>query len=131
MQPPIAAAVIVKDDRVLLVQRREPGPILWALPGGEIEPGELPERAAVRETLKETGLTVAAGRLLGIRVHPLTERHMAYIACDVLAGTAHVAAEDELPAVRWVTLAQIPEYVPDGLYPPVQAYLDETLGQRS
>jgi 8-oxo-dGTP pyrophosphatase MutT (NUDIX family) len=29
-----------------------------ALPGGKIEPGELPEAAAIREVMEETGITV-------------------------------------------------------------------------
>lgn len=47
----------------------ERGTALLQFPAGEIEPGEESEDAAVRETQEETGLTVAAVRLLGERVH--------------------------------------------------------------
>jgi 8-oxo-dGTP diphosphatase len=126
--PPLSMAVIVSDGRLLMIRRRQrEGELLWALPGGAIEPGETPEDAAVRETAEETGLVVTAARALGERVHPKTGRAMAYVACDVLQGEARVADDDELDAVAWVTLDEIPEYVPYGLYEPVQEYLEGRL----
>ena len=57
----VAVSVIAGQGRVLLVHRRaDDGAPPWALPGGKVEPGESAEDAAVRETLEETGMTVAA-----------------------------------------------------------------------
>jgi 8-oxo-dGTP diphosphatase len=67
-------------------------------------------------------------KVLGERVHPKTHRTMSYTACEVLQGEAKVADADELDAVAWVTLDEIPQYVPYGLFEPVQEYLDEALG---
>lgn len=36
----------------------------WDIPGGEVEPGELPEDAAAREAKEELGAVVPVGRLL-------------------------------------------------------------------
>lgn len=128
VRPPIAAAVIVQDGRVLLIQRAvAEGSLLWQFPAGEVEDGESGEDAAVRETLEEVGMSVVAKDKLGERVHPSTGRTMQYYACEVLDGDAHVADEDELAAVAWVTLDEIPELVPYGFYGPVQDYLDEVL----
>jgi 8-oxo-dGTP diphosphatase len=127
-KPGISAAIIVQRDRVLMVRRAvKEGELMWQFPAGAIEDGESPEQAAVRETLEETGLTVEARQVLGDRVHPKTGRLMSYTACDVLEGAAHVADDEELDAVAWVSHGEIGEYVPYGLFGPVQEYLDGVL----
>ncbi|MER5470879.1 NUDIX domain-containing protein [Streptomyces sp. NPDC002685] len=128
--PPVAMAVIVDGGRLLLIRRGTPeDDLVWALPGGAIEPGEKAEDAAVRETLEETGLAVEPANLLGERVHPDTGRLITYVACSVLEGAAHAASPREVSAVAWATPDEIPQYVPRGLFPPVQAYLDGSLRQ--
>lgn len=127
-QQAVSTAIITHQGRVLMVRRREQeGRLLWAFPGGGIEAGESPEEAAVREVAEEVGLDVEATAVLGDRVHPQTGRHMTYVACVVLAGEAVVADEEELAEVAWLELAEIPEYVPWGLFDRVQAHLDEVL----
>ena len=42
-----ACLVAVRDDRLLLVRVRDNA--LWYLPGGKIEPSELPEETLIRE----------------------------------------------------------------------------------
>ncbi len=52
-----AIAVLVRDDRALLVQRgKMPDAGLWGFPGGHVEPGETALAAAVRELREETGV---------------------------------------------------------------------------
>ncbi len=127
-KPGISAAIIINNGRVLMVRRRiSEGELMWQFPAGGIEVGETPEQAAVRETLEETGLTVESVKLLGERVHPKTQRLMSYTACEPVEGEAHVADADELDAVAWVAHDQIGEYVPYGLFGPVQEYLDTVL----
>lgn len=127
-QPGISMAIIVDGNRVLMIRRRQrEGKLSWAFPGGGIEAGETAEQAAVREVLEETALEVKAVQVLGARVHPDTQRHMTYVACEPVAGEARVEDSDELAEVAWVRLEEIPAYVPWGLFPPVQEYLDEAL----
>lgn len=127
-KPGISAAIIVDGGKVLMVRRRiSEGELMWQFPAGAIEPGEAATEAAVRETSEETGLTVKAIRLLGERVHPKTGRLMSYTACEPVAGEAHVADDDELDAVAWVAHPEIADYVPYGLFGPVQEYLDSVL----
>ncbi|MEU6895793.1 NUDIX domain-containing protein [Streptomyces sp. NPDC046557] len=129
-RPGVAAAIVVHEGRVLLVRRRvSEGRLSWQFPAGKVEPGESREDAAVRETQEETGLMVKPVQLLGERVHPDTGRLMSYMACEVLGGNAHVADADELAEVAWVAHAEIPQYVPYGLFAPVQEHLDETLNR--
>jgi 8-oxo-dGTP diphosphatase len=127
-KPAISAAVIIQDGRLLLVRRRvTEGSLSWQFPAGQVEPGESPGDAAVRETFEETGLVVAARRILGDRVHPATKRQMFYVEADAIAGTAHVADQDELDAVAWVKSSEISEYIPYPFYGPVQEHLDAVL----
>lgn len=127
-RPDVAAAVIVHEGRVLMVRRRvSEGSLCWQFPAGKVEPGETREDAAVRETREETGLAVTVVKRLGERVHPETGGPMSYIACEVLGGTAHVAAPDELADLAWVTHGELPRYVPHGVFGTVQAYLDAVL----
>ncbi|MGW0854038.1 NUDIX hydrolase [Streptomyces sp. NPDC002690] len=127
-RPAIAAAIVVHEGRVLMVRRRiSEGRLSWQFPAGEVESGEAREDAAVRETKEETGLDVTALKVLGERVHPTTGRLMSYTVCEVVDGTAYVADGDELDQLAWVTLAEIPKYVPYGLFEPVREHLDTTL----
>ncbi len=74
--PKLAATVVIeKDGKVLMVRRAtEPGMGLWSFPGGYVDRGEVVERAAAREALEETGLTVEIVGLIGLfseRGHPV------------------------------------------------------------
>ncbi|MEV7170000.1 NUDIX hydrolase [Streptomyces sp. NBC_01310] len=129
-RPGIAAAIVVHEGRVLMVRRRvAEGQLSWQFPAGEVEPNEAREDAAVRETQEETGLAVKAVKLLGERIHPATGRLMSYTACEVVGGDAHVADTDELAELAWVAHAEIPQYVPYGLFEPVQEHLDSALNR--
>lgn len=68
LDPKVAAAVIViKDGNILLTRRAvTPRQGYWVTPGGYVDAGEDPVRAAVRECLEETGLQVEVVRLLDV-----------------------------------------------------------------
>lgn len=62
-----AAAVVIEDDRVVLVRRgRPPAYGEWSLPGGAVEPGETLEEAVVREVEEEIGLNVEVVELVAV-----------------------------------------------------------------
>lgn len=132
-RPPVASVIVTSEGRVLMTRRKAgEGKLLWAFPGGEVEPGETAETAAEREVREELGLQVRAVRVLGERVHPQTGRLMQYVAAEVLSEYASVLKlkvldEEELDEARWCTLEEIPGLVPWGLFGPVQEHLDEVL----
>lgn len=127
-KPPVSVAIIVDQGKVLMARRRAAeGEISWVFPGGAIEVGESPEQAAVREVAEETGLRVEAEKVLGDRVHPKSGVPMHYVAVRLVGGEAAVADDEELDAVAWIAHSEISEYVPYGLFGPVQEYLDTAL----
>ena len=126
---PFSAGIITQDGaHVLLVHRKvTEGSLSWQFPAGEVEPGETLEQAAARETVEETGLTVSPVRLLDEGIHPKTGRRMAYVACDIVSGTAHVADHDELADLAWVKPSEFATYVLYGFAPDVEEYLETAL----
>jgi mutator protein MutT len=61
------AAVVIEDDRVVLVRRgRAPAYGEWSLPGGAVEPGESLEEAVVREVAEEIGFKVEVVELVAV-----------------------------------------------------------------
>lgn len=109
---PGACAVIRNADRILLTRRSDNGE--WCLPGGGVEPGERPAETAIRETLEETGLTIAITALLGVFCdpdlvvrYPDGNRAQIYAACfeaEVVAGEP--TTSDEVIDLGWFTATE-------------------------
>jgi 8-oxo-dGTP pyrophosphatase MutT (NUDIX family)/DNA-binding transcriptional regulator YhcF (GntR family) len=124
---PIVAAIVTSPLGVL-VARRNDGKPPWTFIAGEIEPGESPADAAVREVKEETGLRIRSGRVIGRRVHPQTGRTMVYMAARPTHGTdAFVGDDQELAEVRWVSLAQADELTGGTIFEPVRNHLKKAL----
>ncbi len=109
--PKVAAAVLIEqDDRVLLVRRvNEPYRGLWTLPAGFVDAGEDPARAAERECLEETGLTVRTTRVLDViagREHDRGADFIVVYQAEVLSGNA--APADDADRVEWFQRNQLP-----------------------
>ncbi len=66
----VRAVILDSDDRILLVRFTFPHRIVWACPGGGIEPGEVDEAAIRRELDEEVGLTsFEIGPCVWVREH--------------------------------------------------------------
>jgi len=67
MKVQLAEAVIVNQNKVLLVQQRKKSAYgLWSFPGGHIESGESPEDAVHRETREELGADLINTKLFKV-----------------------------------------------------------------
>lgn len=110
--PKVAAAILIEQDgRVLLVRRvNEPYRGLWTLPAGFVDAGEDPQRAAERECLEETGLTVQATSVLDViagREHPRGADFVIVYRGEVISG--ELKAADDADQVEWFARADLPD----------------------
>lgn len=64
----VIVALVVKNNKILLVKRNEPEVIdahlKWEFPGGKVDFGETPEEAIVREIKEEAGVIAKVKRLI-------------------------------------------------------------------
>lgn len=59
-----AAGIMIHEDSLLVMFRRQNGREYYTFPGGMIEEGETPKNAAAREIQEETTISVEVGELL-------------------------------------------------------------------
>lgn len=59
---------IIQDNQILLTQRADLP--VWCLPGGAVDAHESLAQAAIRETVEETGFSVALTRIVGVYSRP-------------------------------------------------------------
>ena len=109
---------VVWRGRVLLHRHRKLG--VWLPPGGHVEPHELPDDAAVREVLEETGYVVELTRLLGtnslhfraedrLPSQPRRPFHSLRLVYEgrIVAGDMRVETDGSTDDVRWVPLDEV------------------------
>jgi ADP-ribose pyrophosphatase YjhB (NUDIX family) len=98
-----SAAIIVKDNAVLLVKHKNPenGFEWWVPPGGGLEDDESIYDCAKRETYEETGLKVELGQILYLREFAESSRAIHQFEIFILANsftgeltTANVRPQD-------------------------------------
>ena len=109
--PKVAAGILIENDgKVLLVRRvNEPFKGLWSLPAGFVDADEDPARAAERECLEETGLTVQVTGIIDIRwgrEHPRGADFIIFFRGQVTGGK--LLAGDDADEVAWFDHADLP-----------------------
>ncbi len=85
-----ARAVILHDGKVLMFKRRRKSRFTrkfveyYSIPGGQIDPGETPEQAAIRELNEEMGVKIAIEGLIGHSDGMLYEHYV--FAAHIISG---------------------------------------------
>jgi 8-oxo-dGTP diphosphatase len=59
-----AAAVLIENGRIAMIERRRGGLLFYVFPGGHVEHNETPPDAVIREIKEELGLEVCVLRLV-------------------------------------------------------------------
>jgi 8-oxo-dGTP diphosphatase len=111
---PIPASCLVVVDnrnRVLLVKRSvEPKKGFWCLPGGFMELGESPEKAALRELEEETGLSGRIEMLLGVSSNPSALYHTVLMVGYLIRQyTGTLIAGDDADDAVYFHYGELPE----------------------
>lgn len=126
----VGVAILVLDDqkRLLLMKRSDSG--CWGPPGGAVEPGEVVEDAAKRETLEETGLEICDMSLFGVFSGPelyykypnedeVYNVTIVYLSCD---WRGDVSINNEHTDWKWFTVSEIPESISPPIKPVIEKF---------
>lgn len=113
-----SAILCEKDDKILMVRqfRYAYKEEVWEIPAGKVNPGEDPEKTAIRELEEECGVKAGKTELL-FTVYPspgyTTEILRIYKATDISEGAAKLD-EDEFLSAFWVEKSELFEMIKNG-----------------
>jgi 8-oxo-dGTP diphosphatase len=102
----IVVALLRDGDRVLLCHRsprRRWYPDVWDLPGGHVEPGELPGAALARELREELGIDIAVPSGPPVQEVRADTFDMQIWLIEAWTGSPVNVAPDEHDAIAWFT----------------------------
>lgn len=102
------ATVIAFDKslkKILLVKRRDVP--IWVLPGGGIEDGETPLKAAIREAKEETGFNVKITRQVAKYIHKDSNKKNYLFEGRVVSGAPTLNGEAK--AIDFFDIDNLPE----------------------
>ena len=112
-------AIIIQNEKVLLIHRINKNDEYWVFPGGGVEEtDENPKNALVRECKEELGIEVKVGELFSSNQIELQgkERQEIFFLCEQISGTLGTGTGPEyLPgsnykgaySLEWVDLARL------------------------
>ena len=107
-----------RGDEILLLQRAEGSAMAgqWFLPGGFVEPGELPEEGARRELFEEGGVRID-GDLEIVGCYPMFVYgyDMLQISYRGRVAAGDVTISHEHDGARWVKAADMRALLTDGV----------------
>jgi 8-oxo-dGTP diphosphatase len=107
----VVAAVIQKNERYLITQRRKAAvlPLMWEFPGGKVEEGEADADALKREVLERLGVEIDVGQLISFVSHPYehytVDLHL--YECKLKSETLQAKAVNDF---KWVTSNEFDQY---------------------
>ncbi len=109
MRKELAAALIIKDKRLLLVHNKKYGTLRIEPPGGKKHHDETWPEAVKREVEEELGVKVRPGRLFGVydTSSPEGEFSVRMYFCDIISGEPRVVEHDKVPGFGWYSFDEV------------------------
>ena len=123
--------MVTDGTRVLVQNRVDPDWSGYTFPGGHVEAGESFTDAVIREVREETGLTIEAPRLCGIKDWPEEDgsRYMVLLyRADRFSGTLVSSGEGEVSWVELDALRSLP--LADSMENMLRVFLEEDLSEQ-
>jgi len=106
----VVAAVLIKDSRILLAQRKcDDHAGKWEFPGGKIEQGESPQQALAREMNEEFGVDCSVGEYIGESRFDYGNKQIRLLAYFVEYCTGEFECREHA-AIEWVKPEELKLY---------------------
>lgn len=129
-----ARVIVFKDNQMLVMNRNKFGKMYRTLVGGGVEPGETPDKAAIRETLEESSIVIRKPKKIFTETVPEYNVVQHIYICEYVSGEPSLHPESEesesnlaggnLYTPAWIKLDEIFKEL-DGLPFVTRRLLDE------
>ena len=109
-----ASAILIRDEKILLLRRENERGIYYVFVGGGIDPGENAEQAIVRELMEEAGISIIADKVLFVSENDFD--HNTLVLCRQIDDKEPIWQElDQQTSTNsyvfeWVPLAELESY---------------------
>ena len=125
-----ASAIIIKDNRVLMIRTKNSNS--WSIPSGGLEVGETVEEACIREIKEETGYEAKVVKELFIKETNIKEYKVTtqYFLCEITGGEIQYQDPDEeIEEISWKNSIEISKLT--HTYPEDQEVIEQLLSNLS
>ena len=119
-------AIIVNNNKVLLLRDPRMDEVIWEIPGGRMNIDEEPKEAVAREIREELGIEIVVGPVLHMEQFIQgNEGKRAFVivyTCEMKDPSAQITiSEDEVCEVAWIAAEELSKYP---LFPEYKRALD-------
>ena len=104
----VVGAAIVKDDKVLIAQRKDKELSgKWEFPGGKIEKGETPEQALKREIKEELDIDISVHEMISSSYYEYSDYNVELAVYRCTMTDDQEINDTEHSQLKWVKISQI------------------------
>lgn len=89
------SAIIIRDNKILLIHRKKNGEEYWVFPGGGVEDTETAQEGIIREVKEETNLDVLKCELAFDSHNEASKKDEPFYFCEVSDGEPEIVGEEK------------------------------------